>query len=360
MLPQVQGVPIERPTLTVHFDKPAPGKLTVRYSLPDDDKQMQVGPLDWESIWSKTTLAGKTGLPAVRSQRSGISSQRLDSISEAQPQTESCRACFVHRCEFPVRAALCFSCPFSTPYPSLFGCLQNRIHPVLGQSGLLEPIQNHLRRFNVRQTAYAGLKKEVIMRSVFTSLSFIGGLCFGCASVFADGAAETAPPRPAPTAAVYPDRTPNQTPLRLVNVRLPPAPTATGGTSVRPLLPADYRPRANVPSGKETTAKPQNAAPTKNSSAAKRIPLAPTEADLRREVALRDGGPSVPPPDRRSVGERLSDQATRIPAQRREWPTTVTNTAGPTSPAGAGSAQDRKGTVIEATGPTHGVIRNRF
>ncbi len=66
MLPQVQGAPTDRPTLTVLFDKSAAGKLTVRYSLPDDDKQVQVGPLDWESIWSQTGLAGKTGLPALR------------------------------------------------------------------------------------------------------------------------------------------------------------------------------------------------------------------------------------------------------------------------------------------------------
>ena len=66
LLPQVQVAPTERPTLTVHFDKTTAGKLTVRYSLPDDDKQIQVGPLDWESIWSQTTLAGRTGLPALR------------------------------------------------------------------------------------------------------------------------------------------------------------------------------------------------------------------------------------------------------------------------------------------------------
>jgi len=79
MLPQVQGVPSERPTLTVLFDKTAAGKLTVRYSLPDDDKQLQVGPLDWESIWSQTTLAGKAGLPALRYALTGANETELRS-----------------------------------------------------------------------------------------------------------------------------------------------------------------------------------------------------------------------------------------------------------------------------------------
>jgi hypothetical protein len=92
----------------------------------------------------------------------------------------------------------------------------------------------------------------------------------------------------------------------------------------------------------------------------KGIPLAPTEGQLRREIELRNGGPATPAADDRSVGQRLSDKATSVPNQRRSWPTTVTNTAGPTSPAGPGSAQDRKGTVIEATGPQQGVIRNRW
>lgn len=66
LLPQVQVAPTERATLTVLFDKSQAGKLTVRYSLPDEDQETEVGPLDWESIWSKTALAGKTGLPALR------------------------------------------------------------------------------------------------------------------------------------------------------------------------------------------------------------------------------------------------------------------------------------------------------
>lgn len=48
------------------LDKDAAGQLTVRYSLVDDNQAVQVGPIDWESLWSKTTLAGQTGLPALR------------------------------------------------------------------------------------------------------------------------------------------------------------------------------------------------------------------------------------------------------------------------------------------------------
>ncbi len=60
------GVALERATVTVLLDKDAAGQLTVRYSLVDDNQAVQVGPIDWESLWSKTTLAGKTGLPALR------------------------------------------------------------------------------------------------------------------------------------------------------------------------------------------------------------------------------------------------------------------------------------------------------
>ncbi len=66
MLPRVHRESAERPTLTVLVDKSSLGQLTIRYSLPDDDQAVQVGPIDWESLWSKTTLAGKTGLPALR------------------------------------------------------------------------------------------------------------------------------------------------------------------------------------------------------------------------------------------------------------------------------------------------------
>ncbi len=66
MMPQLHREPTERATLTVLFDKNSAEKLTIRYSLPDDDQALQVGPVDWETFWSKTTLAGKKGLPALR------------------------------------------------------------------------------------------------------------------------------------------------------------------------------------------------------------------------------------------------------------------------------------------------------
>ena len=66
MLPRVHRESAERPTLTVLVDKSLLGQLTIRYSLADDDQAVQVGPIDWESLWSKTTLAGQTGLPALR------------------------------------------------------------------------------------------------------------------------------------------------------------------------------------------------------------------------------------------------------------------------------------------------------
>ena len=66
MLPRIHREPTERSTLTVLFDKNSVGQLAVRYSLADDDQAVQVGPMDWESLWSKTTLTGKKGLPALR------------------------------------------------------------------------------------------------------------------------------------------------------------------------------------------------------------------------------------------------------------------------------------------------------
>ncbi len=59
MLPRVHREPTERPTLTVLIDRSAVGQLTIRYSLADDDQAVQVGPIDWESLWSKTTSLGK-------------------------------------------------------------------------------------------------------------------------------------------------------------------------------------------------------------------------------------------------------------------------------------------------------------
>lgn len=200
-------------------------------------------------------------------------------------------------------------------------------------------------------------------------------------SAYAEGDAEAAPSpleiHRLPSEADVPAQ-PQQAPRPPVRtIRLDASAGSAKVTPVKALLPADYRPAGqSVPQPGGTATDGSSAAkdpvstkaPTKKSGkqpvaealVRKRIPLAPTEADLRRERAIRDGGPDAPAPDNRSTGDRLADQATRIPTQRRSWPTTVTNTAGPTSPAGPGSAQDRKGTMIEASGPQQGVIRNRW
>jgi len=163
------------------------------------------------------------------------------------------------------------------------------------------------------------------------------------------------PERPAEPAAARPAST---EPARAGTVKVAGTATASGAP-VKPLLPADYRPHGDGSAAKEA---PAVKSPAKATTAVtkKGIPLAPTEGQLRREIELRNGGSATPAADDRPVGQRLSDKATSVPNQRRNWPTTVTNTAGPTSPAGPGSAQDRKGTVIEATGPQQGVIRNRW
>ena len=98
------------------------------------------------------------------------------------------------------------------------------------------------------------------------------------------------------------------------------------------------------------------------------------EAEIRREIATRDGGKasedSASPgtdgdklggtPKKRTVGGDLQQRATAPPKQDRRWPTTVDHHAGPTGPAGPGTAGERKGSVIDASGPQQGVIRNRW
>lgn len=191
-------------------------------------------------------------------------------------------------------------------------------------------------------------------------------LCGGVAG--ADGDAE-APPSPGqsrrrpPSTAEVPEQVSEQPRPVSANVPSPArtlSPMKPSPDAVKTMLPADYRPHggdAAVAKAGPVTPAGKSASPP---AGRKGIPLAPSEAQLRREIALRDGGPPTPPADGKSTAERLADKATSVPSQRRNWPTTVTNTAGPTSPAGPGSAQDRKGTVIEATGPQQGVIRNRW
>ena len=204
----------------------------------------------------------------------------------------------------------------------------------------------------------------------------------GSGEVFADGDAE-APPSPGrlgkpPATAEVSDRAESPAPP------VPPAPSASPApmvgqprvqaarldpvgpakpAAVKTMLPADYRPYGEAHGGspgKDAAVPHPHHSASRDSLGRKRIPLAPSAAELRREIALRDGGPTTPPADGKSTAERMQDKATQVPNQRRAWPTTVTNTAGPTSPAGPGSAQDRKGTVIEASGPQQGVIRNRW
>lgn len=194
----------------------------------------------------------------------------------------------------------------------------------------------------------------------FGFVMFCGGVAW------ADGDAE-APPSPGqahrpPLAAEVPERSaekPSPVPAKAVTQARTTSPTPAGPAAVKTTLPADYKPHGEAGAPKDgALSTPAAKAPP--ATVRKGIPLAPNAAQLRREIALRDGGPPTPPVDGKSTAERMSDKATSVPNQRRSWPTTVTNTAGPTSPAGPGSAQDRKGTVIEATGPQQGVIRNRW
>lgn len=110
-----------------------------------------------------------------------------------------------------------------------------------------------------------------------------------------------------------------------------------------------------------------------------RLPLAPSAAEIRREIADRNGGPlpsqlaaskggegATGPgnlgaaKEKPSLGSRLQDRATAAPKQNPRWPTHVDYSAGPTGPAGGNTSGDRKGALIEATGPQQGVIRNRW
>lgn len=105
------------------------------------------------------------------------------------------------------------------------------------------------------------------------------------------------------------------------------------------------------------------------------LPLAPSASEIRREIAARNGGPlsgagasspgsgaakDAKDNDKPSAGARLQERATTTPTQNPRWPTHVDYSAGPAGPAGGNTAGDRKGSLIEATGPQQGVIRNRW
>lgn len=95
----------------------------------------------------------------------------------------------------------------------------------------------------------------------------------------------------------------------------------------------------------------------------KRLPLAPTETEIRREAALRDKRGTPAPGDaskQQTVGGRLQDRATTTPEQRKNWPTHVDYHDGPSGPAGGKTAGDRKGAMMDASGPQQGVIRNHW
>jgi len=163
-----------------------------------------------------------------------------------------------------------------------------------------------------------------------------------------------------------------------------PAPRGDAKLS-KPLFPAERSgtPPATAPAapGKVTTPSapaplhgpkatpPKAAAPA--AARRTRLSLAPNEAEIRREIASRNGGPATverPRPDtlgqgeppKESTGDRLQERATAAPAQNRRWPTHVDYSAGPSGPAGGNIAGDRKGALIESTGPQQGVIRNRW
>jgi hypothetical protein len=154
-------------------------------------------------------------------------------------------------------------------------------------------------------------------------------------------------------------------------------PKAAPKSSTKPLLAADLSQPAAA-QGVTTSAqdpagaKTRVAAPKSATGPAKRtrLPLAPSAGEIRREIAARNGGPPTvnsgnpnaadPNKPQPTTGERLQEQATSPPRQNPNWPTHVDYSAGPTGPAGSNTAAQRKGALIEATGPQQGVIRNKW
>lgn len=221
-----------------------------------------------------------------------------------------------------------------------------------------------------------------------------------------NGEAEAAPPEAAAELAAghlvtapAPDPV---NPARIVahTAQLPKAKAGSGG---KPLFPAELPRSLSGPSpaaapsapstGPAAAPRPDDAAatpvqirPAARSAAANkagavgparrvRLPLAPSAAEIRREIATRNGGPLPSASqnansaaassagagrDKPSLGSRLEERATAAPKQNPRWPTHVDYSAGPTGPAGGNTAGDRKGALIEATGPQQGVIRNRW
>lgn len=153
----------------------------------------------------------------------------------------------------------------------------------------------------------------------------------------------------------------------------PPPPPPPGPAARAPAAPA--QPATGPSPSKQPSASRSGLAATKSGAAgpARRthLPLAPSAAEIRREIAARNGGPltsagasssgaPAAAKDKPSAGARLQERATTSPTQNPRWPTHVDYSAGPTGPAGGNTAGDRKGALIEATGPQQGVIRNRW
>jgi len=192
------------------------------------------------------------------------------------------------------------------------------------------------------------------------------------------------------TPALPPEPQPVMNPARIV-AHTAQLPKPAAKASSKPLFPAELpgeplgsRPGASAAARPSAGPAGQTAAPLTKaklsaskggvSAPARRshLPLAPSAAEIRREIATRNGGPETAgstspgtlgptgPGKDKSSAARLQEQATSTPVQNRRWPTHVDYTAGPTGPAGGNTAGDRKGALIEASGPEHGVIRNRW
>jgi len=200
------------------------------------------------------------------------------------------------------------------------------------------------------------------------------------------GEAEAAPvggdlPEAAPSAS-EPDPAAAISPARIVahTAQLPKSSLKAGSRPLFPVeLPSSTR-LASTPSASRLPApapapvnQPKLVAQKTGAAGARRrtLPLAPSASEIRREIAARNGGPLNPgsasaplgqgePKEKISTGARLEERATSTPVQNRRWPTHVDYTAGPGGPAGSGTAAERKGAMIEATGPQQGVIRNRW
>lgn len=187
-----------------------------------------------------------------------------------------------------------------------------------------------------------------------------------------------------PTAAPQPSQPAKAAPLRLPSAQdlarltaehdkhAPATAAHAPGHSATHTAPASGKPGPAAPAPGVAQRPPQR--PRDGLAKKPVLPLAPSAAEIRREIATRDGGKASEDaaspgtegdklggtPKKRTVGGDLQQRATAPPKQDRRWPTTVDHHAGPTGPAGAGTAGERKGSVMDASGPQQGVIRNRW